>query len=66
MTWAKAGLQRWQEVGGRQVVHQSTGDEPFQQILVAVLADTTQFGRLFHVFTTLLVKPNFHRSYIYI
>jgi len=28
-----------------------------------VLADTTQFGKLFHVFTTLLIKPNFRRSY---
>jgi len=31
--------------------------------VLVVLADTTQFGKLFHVFTTLLVKPNFCRSY---
>jgi len=33
--------------------------------MLLVLADTTQLGKLFHVglFTTLLVNPNFHRSY---
>jgi len=31
--------------------------------VLVVLADTTQLGKLFHVFTTLLVNPNFRRSY---
>jgi len=31
--------------------------------LTVVLADITQLGNLFHVFTTLLVNPNFSRSY---
>jgi len=31
--------------------------------MLLVLADTTQLGKLFHVFTTLLVNLNFHRSY---
>jgi len=31
--------------------------------VLVVLADTTQLGKLFHVFTTLLVNTNFRRSY---
>ena len=31
--------------------------------VLVVLADTTQFGKLFHVFTTVLVIPNFRRLY---
>ena len=31
--------------------------------MLVVLADTMQLGKLFHVFTTLLVNTNFHRLY---
>jgi len=31
--------------------------------MLVVLADTTQLGKQFHVFTTLLVNSNFRRSY---
>jgi len=31
--------------------------------MLVVIADTTQLGKQFHVFTTLLVKTNFCRSY---
>ena len=31
--------------------------------VLVVLADTTQFCKLFHVFITLFVKPNFRKSY---
>jgi len=31
--------------------------------VLVVLADTTQLGKLFNVFITVLVKPNFRRSY---
>ena len=32
--------------------------------MLVVLADTTQFGKVFHVFTILLVKPNFRIDHI--
>jgi len=31
--------------------------------VLVVLADTAQFGKLFHVYIALLVRPNFRRSY---
>jgi len=32
--------------------------------VLVVLADTTQFGKLFHVLTTLFAKPNLCKSYL--